>query len=216
LVHGIHSNLGGIVDLAQTLIEAGFCVVLFDVPAHGEAAGTMTDPVEVRDFLRKVCGQLVDVHAVVGHSLGALWGLSAIHDGVRAKAFVAISSPSTCRFLVDKFVQLNGLSADLAGSLVEALERRLGTGFWVEYSPKELVKQVATTGLIIHGEHDDFVPPDHAKELQSSWAGARLEMLPGAGHFDIVGLTKVRKLVAAYLQDIDASRRVDELPQSAE
>ena len=79
LVHGIHSHLGSMVPIAEQLLDLGYEVVLFDMPAHGEAAGSGTDPVQVRDFIRKVCARLGEVHAVVSHSLGGLWALSAMH-----------------------------------------------------------------------------------------------------------------------------------------
>lgn len=202
LVHGIHSNLGSMVSIAEDLLERGFKVVLFDVPAHGEAAGAETDPVEVREFIRKICNQLGEIHAVICHSLGGLWALSALNNDFRAQAFVSIASPSTNKFLVEKFVQLNQLKNDFADILIKELESRFGETVWVDFSPSEIVKTIGMPGLIIHGKNDDFVPPDHAEQLHSNWAEATVEMVDGVGHFDIVGSPKVRKLITTYLQQL--------------
>ncbi|MFY3308376.1 alpha/beta fold hydrolase [Achromobacter ruhlandii] len=202
LAHGIHSHLGSMVPIAEQLLELGYEVVLFDMPAHGEAAGSGTDPVQVRDFIRKVCARLGEVHAVVSHSLGGLWALSAMHQGFRADAFVSISTPSTTRFLVEKFVQLNQLDGEVETRLCAELERRYGATLWTDYAPRHIVGALDVPGLVIHGANDDFVPPAHAQELYDAWPGATLEIVDGAGHFEILGLAGVGKRVGAYLREV--------------
>lgn len=201
LAHGIHSHLGSMVPIAEQLLDLGYEVVLFDMPAHGEAAGSGTDPVQVRDFIRKVCARLGEVHAVVSHSLGGLWALSAMHQGFRADAFVSISTPSTTRFLVEKFVQLNQLDGEVEARLCAELERRYGATLWTDYAPRHIAGALEVPGLVIHGANDDFVPPAHAQELYDAWPGATLEIVDGAGHFEILGLSAVGRRVGAYLQE---------------
>lgn len=200
LVHGLHSNLASMIAIAEDLVDRGYKVVLFDAPAHGEASGASTDPFEVREFMRKIAGQLGEIHAVVCHSLGGLWALSAWDRGLRAHTFVSIASPSSKKFLVEKFVQLNQLDEETAARLMRELEARFGQDVWTEFSPAERVKSVDVPGLIIHGKDDDFVPPDHAQHLHANWAGSRVEMLDSTGHFDIVASPKVRRLIAEHLQ----------------
>src|SRR5262245_30452336 len=77
LVHGIRSNLGSMTAIAGDLVEQNYQVVLFDAPAHGEAPGTTTDPIEVREVIRGISERFTELHAVIGHSLGGLWSLSA-------------------------------------------------------------------------------------------------------------------------------------------
>lgn len=57
-------------------------------------------------------------------------------------------------------------------------------------------------GLVIHGAKDDFVPPAHAQALYDAWPGATLEIVDGAGHFEILGLAAVGKRVGAYLREV--------------
>lgn len=202
MVHGIHSNLGSMVAIAEDLAEQGYKVVLFDVPGHGEAAGSQTDQVQVRELIRKICMQLGEVHAVLGHSLGGLWALAAFNEELRAKTFISIASPSDKKFILDKFVQLHQINNELCQALVQELESRFGDTMWVEFSPSEIVKKLGMPGLIIHGKNDDFVPPIHAEQLHSSWSNAKVEMIDGAGHFDIVGSPKVRNLITTYLREL--------------
>lgn len=201
-VHGLHSNLGSMVPIAQSLVEQNYQVVLFDVPAHGEALGSSTNPLEVRELIRGMYDRLGELHAVIGHSLGGLWALSAWNSNVRAKTFVSISTPSNKRFLVEAFAEMHAVDTGLIQELLGEIESLLGEGVWTEYSPAEIVKAINVPGLIIHGTNDDFVPSKHAVDLHSSWRQSTLELVEDTGHFNIVGSRKVLTLISAYLEEV--------------
>ncbi|MFL6652335.1 MAG: alpha/beta fold hydrolase [Sulfurifustaceae bacterium] len=201
LVHGLHSNLGSMVPIAQDLIGQGFKIALFDAPAHGEAPGTETNPAQIREVFRKIGGQIGEIRAMVCHSLGGFWSFCAWGDDFRAETFVSIASPATHKFLVEKFVQLGQLNNQIAEGIYKELERLFGERVWVDFSPSEIVKSIGVPGLIIHGKNDDFVPPAHAGQLHASWANAKLEMMEGLGHFDVVTSPKARALVTSYLRE---------------
>ncbi|MFC9998711.1 alpha/beta fold hydrolase [Nocardia sp. NPDC127526] len=200
-VHGVRSNLGSMTAIAEDLLEQGYQVVLFDAPAHGEALGDSTDPIEVREVIRAIAGQFPELHAVVGHSLGSLWSLSAWREGLRAKAFVSISAPATMRFLVDKMADFMPIEQDQLDELAAAIEERLGADVWEVFSPSENAKAVDVPALVIHGAKDDYVPPANGEALYAAWPGSTLELIDGADHFDIVGSPAVRKLISAFLRE---------------
>jgi pimeloyl-ACP methyl ester carboxylesterase len=202
LVHGVHSNLGSMVPVAEELLEHDYQVVLFDAPAHGEAVGTETNPVEVRELIRGISDALDDVHAIVAHSLGGLWTLAAWSSDWRAKALVSISSPATLWYLVEKFAQFNNMDNDQVQELARAIEDDLGSGLWADYSPLELVKTLDVPGLIVHGTNDELVPAEHAADLHAGWRESTVELVEGAGHYDIVGTPTVRETVPRYLQEV--------------
>lgn len=201
-VHGVRSNLGSMAAIAETLVEQDYQVVLFDAPAHGEALGTSTDPIEVRRVIAGIAERFAELHAVIGHSLGGLWALSAWHIGLRAKTMVTVSTPSTMRFLVDKFADFYHLDAGHTEELARHIEGRLGEDVWTEFSPSEAVKAIDVPGLIVHGSKDDYVSPDNAEELRYRWHRSGVEMIEGAGHFDILGSPNVGSIISAHLQQV--------------
>ena len=201
-VHGIRSNLGSMAAIAENLVEQGYQVVLFDAPAHGEALGTSTDPIEVRQVIAGIAERFAELYAVIGHSLGGLWALSAWSIGLRAKTMVTVSTPSTMRFLVDKFAEFYHLDGGQTEELAGQIEDRLGADVWTEFSPSQAVQAIEVPGLIIHGAQDDYVSPGNAEELHSSWRRSRVELIDGAGHFDILASPKVGTIVSAHLQQV--------------
>ncbi|MBB5939894.1 alpha/beta fold hydrolase [Streptomyces zagrosensis] len=202
LVHGVNANLGSMVTMADELLGQGYRVVLFDVAGHGEALGAAAvDPGEIRDLLRGIYDRIADLHAVICHSMGGLWALSAWHGELNAKALVSISSPASMMFLVEKFAELHALEGDQVQELIGQIGNCFGKDVWATYSPAEVVKTINVPGLIIHGAADAYVPPAHAKDLHAGWPQANMELIEGAGHFDIMESLQVRSLVSAYLRE---------------
>lgn len=202
LVHGVHSNLGSMVSIAEALLEQRYQVVLFDAPAHGEALGTTADPTEVCELIRRMYDRLGELHAVICHSLGGPWALAAWNKEVRVKALVSISSPANQNFLVEKFAELNELDDYAADELARQIESLLGSEVWAKLSPMEAVKAIGVPGLIIHGMGDDYVPAQHAEQLHSRWPQSTLRLIEGVDHFDIVESAEVCKMIVTYLQEV--------------
>ena len=201
LVHGLHSNLGTMAPIAEELVAQGFGVVLFDAPAHGEAIGTTTDPIEVRDVIRKIGQRLGEIHAIVWHSLGGAWALYAWNEDFHAKTLVSIASPATYRFVVDSFIQMHRLRKDVAEGVVKEMEDNFGKAVWDEMSAAEVAKTIGVPGLIIHGKNDESVPPAHAHEIHSNWPNSRLEIVEGVGHLDVLRSLEVKGLVTRHLRE---------------
>ncbi|MFI6106746.1 alpha/beta fold hydrolase [Streptomyces sp. NPDC051310] len=206
LVHGLNTNLGSMVAIAEELLAQGYRVVLFDVPPHGEALGTTGDPTEIRALLRALYDRLTGLHAVVCHSMGGLWALTAWHAGATARTVVSISSPPSKMFLVERFAEMNGLHDDRVRAVIGEIERRFGATVWDEYSALEAARAIDVPGLVVHGTADDYVPPVHAGELHASWRNSTVQLVEGAGHFDIVDSPEVRKIISAHLRSVEETR----------
>ncbi|MFI6414789.1 alpha/beta fold hydrolase [Streptomyces sp. NPDC050585] len=206
LVHGLNTNLGSMVPLAEELLAQGYRMVLLDVPPHGEALGTTGDPAEIRALLRALYDRLTGLHAVVAHSMGGLWALTAWHAGVTARTVVSISAPPAMMFLVERFAEMNGLDADRVREVIGRIEERCGQAVWDEYSTLGAARTLGVPGLVVHGAADDYVPAVHAAELHAGWRGSAVELVEGAGHFDIVESPEVRKIVSAHLRSVEETR----------
>ncbi|MFE9403451.1 alpha/beta fold hydrolase [Streptomyces sp. NPDC006530] len=202
LVHGLNTNLGSMVPIAEDLLDQGYRVVLFDVPPHGEALGSTGDPAEIRSLLRALYDRLPDLHAVICHSMGGLWALTAWQAGVNVRAVVSVSAPVAKRFLIEKFAEVNALDDDRVRELTGEIERRFGGTVWEEYSALRAVRDLDVPGLVIHGTADDYVPPTHAEQLHAGWRQSTVRLVEGAGHFDIVEAPGVRKIISAYLRSL--------------
>ncbi len=203
LIHGLNSNLGSMVPIAEDLLTLGYKVILFDAPAHGEATGLSTTFAHVRAFLLELGKQLGELEAIVAHSLGGAWALSSWSDQFRAKTLVLMSTPSNHRFMFDKFITKYNIDEAIVEGFLQQIERRFGDNYWAEYSPSNTVKTVDVPGLIIHSRNDEFVPVVHAQQIHSNWHRANIEILDDNEHLNIAELPEVRHLIVDHVQRIN-------------
>lgn len=203
LIHGLNSNLGSMVPIAEDLLTLGYKVVLFDAPAHGEAAGASTTFAQVRAFLLELGKQLGELEAIVAHSLGGAWALSSWSDEFRAKTLVLMSTPSNHRFMFEKFITKYRIDEDIVDGFLQQIERRFGNDYWAEYSPSNTVKTVDVPGLIIHSRNDEFVPVLHAKQIHSNWHSSNIEILDSDEHLNMAESPQVRNLIVDHVQHIN-------------
>ena len=94
LVHGWGSRAGRFSVMAAALIDAGFRVVAFDGPAHGESTGRFASLPEFARALRAVGDEIGAIHGLVGHSLGGAAAVLALRDGLTAQRVVLLAAPS--------------------------------------------------------------------------------------------------------------------------
>ncbi len=81
LVHGWGSRASRLGALAVALVEAGFRVVAFDAPAHGESTGRFASLPEFARALVDVAEAAGPIHGLVGHSLGGAAVAMAMRQG---------------------------------------------------------------------------------------------------------------------------------------
>jgi pimeloyl-ACP methyl ester carboxylesterase len=56
--------------------------------------------------------------------------------------------------------------------------------------------------LVVHGEKDALIPPEHGRRLVEAWGGAaHLELVAGATHDDLGGRPELRTAIEAFLRE---------------
>ncbi|MEJ2402267.1 MAG: alpha/beta fold hydrolase [Xanthomonadales bacterium] len=218
LVHGgcwlAEYGIAHIRPLAASLAQAGFAIWALEYRRVGEAGGgwpgTFRDVAAGIDHLAQLDEPRLDVSRVVlaGHSAGghlALWAASrdrlspdsTLHmepeirpNGVLGLAAITdlvayASDDNSCARVTPRL---------LGGTPFERPER------YEQASPAALGSRTNT--ILLQGEADAIVPPAQAEALP----GARVVLLPEAGHFDLIhpdtpAFERIRDLLEASLND---------------
>jgi alpha-beta hydrolase superfamily lysophospholipase len=165
--------------LATRLTEAGFGCVRFDFRGSGESGGHLKDTT--------VAGRIGDLGAVLAHlrdhpALDGRFFLLGSSLGGYVALFVAADAPEvTATAVWATPVHLRDLQARKAALTAHGL----GGAFFRELAEGALAE--APTGvrrcLIIHGEHDELIPCDHARALYDRVDEPKaLEIMVGADH----------------------------------
>ncbi|MGQ9823542.1 MAG: alpha/beta fold hydrolase [Desulfotomaculales bacterium] len=184
----------------------GFCQAALELPGHGRSEGSGAKDVAVyrdfvRDFLQAVFGRPA---VLVGHSMGGaiamsfalaypgwLKGLVLVGTGARLRVAPAVLEaalePERSAALL-RFSYSPGTPEEVR----EEAEKEFGlTPPEVRYNDflacdsfdvMGRLREIKMPVLVVCGEDDQLTPVKYARYLQENIPGARLVLVPGAGH----------------------------------
>jgi predicted alpha/beta hydrolase family esterase len=218
LVHGWESRGAHLQQLVSPLRHAGFRVVSFDAPAHGESEGDQTHVGEFGQVVLMLPQVIGEIDGVIAHSAGSPAVLYAVSQGLQIDASVHIAGPFSFERVLERHAALCGLDVAGYNAFRELVLGDLG------FDPALLDEQalsqhLAHHGLLIHDLDDKEVPVNESHRLLGSWRNAVLETVEGLGHRRIIKDKGVVKSVVSFLQhrllpiaDADQSRLDDPVP----
>lgn len=182
LVHGWSGRGTQLGSFVQPLIAAGFSVLSFDMPAHGNSSGKQTNLYEVAEMivaLQNHCGQF---DAVITHSFGGPCIARAMQQGFETKRLVCISPPAHVLGLIEKFTQTLRIPKKAGEHLMQRVEDKFGQTIWEDISMANMVKELKTPGLLIHDTDDADIPWQEGRDIAQAWDKAKFIKTSGLGH----------------------------------
>ncbi|HVN98204.1 MAG TPA: alpha/beta hydrolase [Syntrophorhabdaceae bacterium] len=172
-------------------------LVVADYRGYGKSGGSPTltdislDAHKIYDAVREELdkrGYQADPW-IMGRSLGSISALEIAYRRGQAIRGLIIESgfPSIVRLLVHLDVPVGGIDLDK-----------------IDRECLEMIREIATPVLIIHGEYDTLVPPEEAEALAEHIGSTDKEVLiiPGATHNDImfVGLKQYFEVIRKFVE----------------
>jgi pimeloyl-ACP methyl ester carboxylesterase len=205
LAHGWGGRGVQMASFVAPLLAAGYRVVWFDQPGHGESG---SGPVALPDFVR-AAEALAATHgpftAAIGHSLGAAALGVALRRGMHLERVVLVSPPSSLGEYARNFARVLGIAPSIRDAMRGALERRYGVRF-EEIDRIDELAQVEVPSLFVHDSRDREVPIAHSLRLASRMPRAALVTTHELGHYRILR----EPAVVASIVDFVGGR--DDLP----
>ncbi|PUB25578.1 serine aminopeptidase S33 family [Promicromonospora sp. AC04] len=204
LVHGWRSRASAFGRIVEDLTGAGLRVVAYDAPAHGASGGRHRTGLDDLAIIRRLSdAENAPWAAVVGHSLGVLPAGIALHEGVKAERFTAISGLTSVRAATDWFVRTAGLPWDLRDRFATAAQRYGLPGHPDVYERFDLLTRTVPTSvptLWVHDTGDPINPHLLSEQLHEAHAtSGELFTTTGLGHNKILGDPAVRSRILDHL-----------------
>jgi pimeloyl-ACP methyl ester carboxylesterase len=210
LVHGWGGRGVQMGSFVAPLGAAGYRVVWFDQPGHGESG---RGAVALPDFVRAL-ETLAATHgpfaAAIGHSLGAAAIGVALRRGVQLGRVVFVSPPSSIEEHARNFARVLGITPRIREAMRRRLEGRYGMPF-AEIDRIEELEQLRLPALFVHDGGDAEVPFEHTLRLSRRLPGARLIKTHGLGHHRLLREPSVVRAVVDFVGG-DADDLPAELP----
>lgn len=204
LVHGWNGRGSQLGAFVPGLVTAGFRVVTFDAPGHGESPGSSATFV---DFVHAIASAIDTVlpafgslHGIVAHSMGGPATVVAAAQfrasepgldraarelGLPARRFVFIAPPIDVRDFLRATAEHFDLSDAAKDELGRRVEKRLGAPLESLYAPL-LVRDFEAPLLLIHDRSDPDVPLASGRALAEAWPGSDFVVTEGLGHHRIL------------------------------
>jgi pimeloyl-ACP methyl ester carboxylesterase len=212
LVHGWGGWRGQLDALVAPLTAAGYRVVAFDAPSHGDSDPGPEGPgrssvLELAAALAAVAAAHGPAAAVVAHSLGATATAFAIRDGLAADRAVFVSPMADPLPYTRAFAARLGFGERVRARLVDRIERRVAMPMSA-FSVPAVAGQIATPPLLlVHDRLDSETGWSDSAAIARAWPAARLVTTSGLGHRRILRDPAVVAEVTGFLTAAAVSDR---------
>ncbi|MDA0366180.1 MAG: alpha/beta hydrolase [Chloroflexi bacterium] len=193
----VASDHDGIAPLYHAI---GLNLFVAEFRGYGESTGTpsfaslVADAHPVASFFHATleAAGCAPARFVMGRSLGAHPALELAANA--AERFAGVIIESGAGGLRRMLARVGLLDTELGGTLAAAHEAKIAS--------------IGLPALLLHGEYDELVPLSTAEALQTSLVAtsSRLEVIPGAGHNDIlwVGREQYFAAIAEFVGEYGA------------
>lgn len=196
LLHGWSGRGPQLGAFVAPLLEAGYQVVAFDAPGHGQSHSPRQDKsssiFRMHTALKAVVAKVGPVDAVIAHSFGVMLLAYALRKGgFTCSKAVCISSPTTPVYLVDLLCQYLEIDNKVKQAFLQLVEIRFSPDLWQQISADENVREISIPALIIHDKDDNDVPVQYSQQLADAWRDSTLLVTQGLGHRRILRDRKI-------------------------
>ncbi len=204
LHHGWNGRGAQLGAFVQPLLAAGFSVVTYDAPAHGDSPGHFTNGVELARVITLVSRRMHGLHAIVAHSLGCLATAYALRQPLPVERLVFLSPPADMLTYTRLFTRTAGFSARVHDLMKERFESTLNFN-WNDFQAEPLaVADRRTRGrqtplLVVHDRTDEQVPWQHGQRYHRAWEGSQFFRTSHLGHQLILRDREVVERVVHFL-----------------
>ncbi|WP_040496159.1 alpha/beta fold hydrolase [Fulvivirga imtechensis] len=199
-VHGWMGRGGQFRKFVPIFNEAGYQVVSFDATGHGGSEGRKSHLmhfVNIIEMLQKDYGHF---EMIIGHSLGGVAAMHAIHRGMETNKLIMISSPTIADKIVGEFLHRLNASWRCKDYFDEYIMKKYGQTF-EEYTASHIAKDLRKIDLLlIYDEDDREVDMENPQAIIDVYPSAQLITTNGLGHTRILKDEIVVKTCLQFLK----------------
>lgn len=205
LVHGWHAFASAYHHFVKALIENGYEVVTFDLPAHGNSEGTTSDIEEVVEAIQRIEKDNAPLHCIIGHSLGGMASAYAIFKGLKTQSLILLNTPYSFQYIVDNFSEQLWIYGRMKKYLEQNIENhfpQLKEKIWERFSTNNNLAETNIPILIIHDIDDKMIHIEEGVKLHKQLSSSHLIKTSKLGHNGILRDKDTISNCITYLKEI--------------
>src|SRR6266540_406419 len=205
LMHGWGGARAQMTGLVDPLLFAGYRVVAYDQPAHGDSTGKMTNLLEIAPTMDLLAKQEGTFGAIIAHSFGTL---------ITSYALVNRNFPPPTRLVyfgafnqllesLPRFQVLASLSDEIMDGLRVMIDENFGKDVLDAIVNETLTPQIQIPALMFHDAADNVTPIEDSRAIARVWKYAQLIETEGLGHRGALQSKSIHERVVTFLKDVD-------------
>src|SRR5574341_1941706 len=202
LMHGWGGGRAQMTGFVEPLLSAGYRVVAYDQPAHGESDGKTTNLLEIAPSMDLIAEREGSFHAIIAHSFGTLiTSYALVHRNFPPPARLAYFG--SFNRLMDSLPRFQAL-ANLPDAVIEGLRLLIYQNFGqavVESIANDLLTpHIDIPALMFHDTTDNVTPIEDSRAIAQVWKSARLIETKGLNHRGALQSDAIHRQVVEFLK----------------
>ncbi|WP_051480484.1 alpha/beta fold hydrolase [Cellulomonas sp. KRMCY2] len=206
LVHGWGGWRGQLGAFVAPLVEAGYRVVGFDAPSHGDSEPGVMGPgrgnaMEFIEALEAVGGEFGPADGVIAHSMGCTTASLAVRSSLPTQRLVLVAPNHDFVEIIADFARTVGFGERTRSLLQRGIEdfceRPIGSFDLVPLGADGAMPQT----LVVHDRRDKETPYQVGVDLAAAWPNAALVSTDGLGHQRILTDAGTIALAVGHITD---------------
>ena len=181
-MHGWSGRGTQVANFIEPLNSAGYRVISYDAPAHGETTGKQTSILQVYDVVMALYKMHGPFHATITHSFGGMLLAYAMSNGFNTDKAVVICPPADIESILGNFQRMLTIPDSVIHLMKQRLYLMYGIGLKTRLSTINNVSKLVSPALVIHDEDDTDLPWQDGKRIADAWPGADFVLTRGLGH----------------------------------
>jgi pimeloyl-ACP methyl ester carboxylesterase len=218
-VHGWNGRGIQFYKFFNSLKRAGFAIVAFDAPGHGESTGTTSSYFEWTDAVRAILTSSngFRISGIIAHSLGGSAVINTLSKEKISVPTVLLAPAIRLKQILFNTFNLFGIPPYIYKKVIEEYEHRFGYTLDGD-NPSNLISQVNPDLLIVHDQEDGTIPYEDSKEIAETLPTVMLHETKGLGHKRILTDRKIVELITEYIisQNMTVKMRHSDLHHNLE
>ena len=204
IVHGWEGLAADFRAIINKLLKAGYSVVAFDLPAHGNSSGKFTHLPMIISLLKKSIHELGPFYGVVSHSLGAAasaFTCVELNGSIKVSKLVLMGLHPVPFEFFEQIRQLLKINDKLFEKCVLYVENRVGrkVSKMSIYESYNLIS--AKNVLLIHDKYDEVINLKIIKKLNNQWQKSELFTGQHGGHYKHFKHTDVIEKIVSFMDE---------------
>lgn len=181
LVHGWEGRGAQLGSFVEPLVAAGYRVVAFDGPGHGDSTGNQSSVVALATAINHVANLFAPVYGIISHSMGGAATTFAIKNGLKVARTAFLAPAARLIDFARQFSRWLKLKSSVSEKMQQIIEDKVGVKWELLDAPAS-VSEFDIPLLIVHDEDDREVPLANGREYVNAWPDAQLLITSGLGH----------------------------------